>query len=39
MIQYGEKLKLNELKNEFTKYSRKMNELNKFQEEYLLSEL
>lgn len=39
MIQYGEKLKPNELENEFTKYSRKMNELNKFQEEYLLSEL
>ena len=39
MIQYEEKQKPNELENEFTKYSRKMNELNKFQEEYLLSEL
>lgn len=39
MIKYGEKLKLNELENEFVKYSLKMNELNKFQETYLLSEL
>ena len=39
MIQYAEELKPNELENEFTKYSSRMNELNKFQEEYLLSEL
>jgi hypothetical protein len=39
MIKHGENLNICGLENEFANYTFKMNELNKFQEEYLLSEL
>ena len=39
MIEYGEKNNIKKLENEFTKYILKMEELNNFQEIYLLSEL
>jgi len=39
MIEYGEKLNVEELKKAFVMHNHKMNELKKFQKKYLLSEL
>ena len=39
MIGYGENLNVNELKKAYVVYNNKMNELNEFQKNYLLSEL
>lgn len=39
MIKYGAEIQVPQLENEFIKYSKKLNELNDFQKEYLYSEI